>query len=137
MSNALVGFEILNEDRLIREKSLENLSRKFQPEYLVLLETALAKEKDKILKQRMKELLIFGTIKFSKNKKNRISAISSLKDNMAIEARGILSNLLQTKIYVSSQKPEMLNLARIIIPDVTVKNTDGSSNKPFFYFGKN
>jgi urea transport system permease protein len=136
ISNALVGFEILNEDRLIREKSLENLSRKFQPEYLVLLETALAKEKDKILKQRMKELLIFGTIKFSKNKKNRISAISSLKDNMAIEARGILSNLLQTKIYVSSQKPEMLNLARIIIPDVTVKNTDGSSNKPFIYFGK-
>ena len=136
ISNALVGFEILNEDRLIREKSLENLSRKFQPEYLVLLETALAKEKDKILKQRMKELLIFGTIKFSKNKKNRISAISSLKDNMAIEARGILSNLLQTKIYVSSQKPEMLNLARIIIPDVTVKNTDGSSNKPSIYFGK-
>ncbi len=136
ISNALIGFEILNEDRSIRERSLENLSRKFQPEYLVPLETALAKEKDEILKQRMKELLIFGTIKFSKNKKNRISAISSLKDNMAIEARGILSNLLQTKIYVSSQKPEMLSLARIIIPDVTVKNIDGSSNKPFIYFGK-
>ena len=136
ISNALIGFEILNKDRSIRERSLENLSRKFQPEYLVPLETALAKEKDKILKQRMKELLIFGTIKFSKNKKHRISAISSLKDNMAIEARGILSNLLQTKIYVSSQKPEMLNLARIIIPDVTVKNTDGSSNKPSIYFGK-
>ena len=136
ISNALIGYEILNSNKSIRKRSLESLSRNFQPKYLTILETALVKEKDPALKKRMKELMILGTIKFSNNKQKKILAISSLKDNMSVESRGILSNLLESKIYVSTKKPKMLNLARIIIPGVTVKNIDGSSDTPLIYFGE-
>ena len=136
ISNALIGYEILSSNKSIRKRSLESLSRNFQPKYLTILETALVKEKDPALKKRMKELMILGTIKFSNNKQKKILAISSLKDNMSVESRGILSNLLESKIYVSTKKPKMLNLARIIIPGVTVKNIDGSSDTPLIYFGE-
>ena len=136
ISNALIGYEILSSNKSIRKRSLESLSRNFQPKYLTILETALAKEKDHTLKKRMKELMILGTIKFSNNKQKKILAISSLKDNMSVESRGILSNLLESKIYVSTKNPKMLNLARIIIPGVTVKNIDGSSDTPLIYFGE-
>ncbi|MDC1134468.1 urea ABC transporter permease subunit UrtB, partial [Alphaproteobacteria bacterium] len=130
------GYEILSSNKSIRKRSLESLSRNFQPKYLTILETALVKEKNPALKKRMKELMILGTIKFSNNKQKKILAISSLKDNMSVESRGILSNLLESKIYVSTKKPKMLNLARIIIPGVTVKNIDGSSDTPLIYFGE-
>ena len=136
ISNALIGYEILSSNKSIRKRSLESLSRNFQPKYLTILETALVKEKNPALKKRMKELMILGTIKFSNNKQKKILAISSLKDNMSVESRGILSNLLESKIYVSTKKPKMLNLARIIIPGVTVKNIDGSSDTPLIYFGE-
>jgi urea transport system permease protein len=136
ISNALIGYEILSSNKSIRKRSLESLSRNFQPKYLTILETALVKEKNPALKKRMKELMILGTIKFSNNKQKKILAISSLKDNMSVESRGILSNLLESKIYVSTKKPKMLNLARIIIPGVTVKNIDGSSDIPLIYFGE-
>ncbi|MDA9973490.1 urea ABC transporter permease subunit UrtB [Alphaproteobacteria bacterium] len=136
ISNALIGFQLFSKDENTRIKSLETLSRKFNSEYLTPLKNALAEESNLDIKKRMAELLIFGTIKYSKNESEIISSLKSLEGNLSIEARGAISSLLNTKIYVSSQKPNLSNLARIIIPEVTLKNPDGSSFKPTFYFNK-
>ncbi|MDG1466679.1 MAG: urea ABC transporter permease subunit UrtB, partial [Alphaproteobacteria bacterium] len=96
----------------------------------------LAKETNLKIKERMSQLLIFGTIQYSENENEIISSLESLKGNLSIEARGTISSLLKNKIFVSSQKPTSPNLARIIIPGVTLKNSDGSSLKPSFYFNK-
>ena len=136
ISNALIGFQLLSKDENTRIKSLETLGRKFNSEYLTPLKNALAEESNLDIKKRMTELLIFGTIKYSKNESEIISSLKSLEGNLSIEARGAISSLLNTKIYVSSQKPNLSNLARIIIPEVTLKNPDGSSFKPTFYFNK-
>ena len=136
ISNALIGFQLLSKDENTRIKSLETLGRKFNSEYLTPLKNALAEESNLDIKKRMTELLIFGTIKYSKNESEIISSLKSLEGNLSIEARGAISSLLKTKIYVSSQKPNLSNLARIIIPEVTLKNPDGSSFKPTFYFNK-
>ena len=126
----------MSKDENTRIKSLETLGRKFNSEYLTPLKNALAEESNLDIKKRMTELLIFGTIKYSKNESEIISSLKSLEGNLSIEARGAISSLLNTKIYVSSQKPNLSNLARIIIPEVTLKNPDGSSFKPTFYFNK-
>ena len=136
ISNALIGFQLLSTDVDIRVKGLETLSRKFNPEHLTPLKNALAKETNLKIKKRMSQLLIFGTIQYSKNENEIISSLKSLEGNLSIEARGVISSLLKNKIFVSSQKPNSPNLARIIIPGVTLKNSDGSSLKPSFYFNK-
>ena len=136
ISNALIGFQLLSTDVNIRVKGLETLSRKFNPEHLTPLKNALAKETNLKIKKRMSQLLIFGTIQYSENENEIISSLKSLEGNLSIEARGVISSLLKNKIFVSSQKPNSPNLARIIIPGVTLKNSDGSSLKPSFYFNK-
>ena len=136
ISNALIGFQLLSTDVNIRVKGLETLSRKFNPEHLTPLKNALAKETNLKIKKRMSQLLIFGTIQYSQNENDIISSLKSLEGNLSIEARGVISSLLKNKIFVSSQKPNSPNLARIIIPGVTLKNSDGSSLKPSFYSNK-
>ena len=136
ISNALIGFQLLSTDVNIRVKGLETLSRKFNPEHLTPLKNALAKETNLKIKKRMSQLLIFGTIQYSENENEIISSLKSLDGNLSIEARGVISSLLKNKIFVSSQKPNSPNLARIIIPGVTLKNSDGSSLKPSFYSNK-
>ena len=136
ISNALIGFQLLSKDVDIRVKSLETLRRKFNPEHLTPLKNALAKETNLKIKKRMSQLLIFGTIQYSQNENEIISSLKSLEGNLSIEARGVISSLLKNKIFVSSQKPNSPNLARIIIPGVTLKNSDGSSLKPSFYSNK-
>ena len=136
ISNALIGFQLLSTDVNIRVKGLETLSRKFNPEHLTPLKNALAKETNLKIKKRMSQLLIFGTIQYSQNENEIISSLKSLEGNLSIEARGVISSLLKNKIFVSSQKPNSPNLARIIIPGVTLKNSDGSSLKPSLYFNK-
>ena len=136
ISNALIGFQLLSKDVDIRVKSLETLSRKFNPEHLTPLKNALAKETNLKIKERMSQLLIFGTIQNSDNENEIISSLKSLEGNLSIEARGTISSLLKNKIFVSTQKPTSPNLARIIIPGVTLKNSDGSSLKPSFYSNK-
>ncbi len=136
ISNALIGFQLLSKDVDIRVKGLETLSRKFNPEHLTPLKNALAKETNLKIKERMSQLLIFGTIQNSDNENEIISSLKSLEGNLSIEARGTISSLLKNKIFVSTQNPTSPNLARIIIPGVTLKNSDGSSLKPSFYFNK-
>jgi urea transport system permease protein len=136
ISNALIGFQLLNDDPNVRSKSLETLTRKFNSKYLIPLKNALNKENNPDLKKRMSELLVFGTIKYSQNEDEKISSLNSLRGNMSIEARGAIASLLESKLYVSNKMPDLPNLARNIIPGNSYKNADGSSNKPFFYFKK-
>ncbi len=136
ISNALIGFQLLNDDPKVRYKSLETLTRKFNSKYLIPLKNALKKENNPDLKKRMSELLVFGTIKYSQNEDEKISSLNSLRGNMSIEARGTIASLLESKLYVSNKMPDLPNLARNIIPGNSYKNADGSSNKPFFYFNK-
>ena len=136
ISNALIGFQLQNKDVKIRSKSLETLARKFNPKYLNPLKNAIEKETDPIIKKRMSELLVFGTIKYSTSIRDKLDSLKTLSGNLSIEARGAIASLLQSKVYVGDKKPNLPNIARIIIPEKTFKNMDGSSSKPFFHFNK-
>ncbi|MDA9807640.1 urea ABC transporter permease subunit UrtB [Alphaproteobacteria bacterium] len=136
ISEALIGFQLLSKNPQVRLKSLETLSRKFSPQYLKPLKKAWETEPNLQLKNKMSELIIFGTLKYSNEDLEKIKSLKLLEGNLSIEARGAIASLLKSSIKVSSQKPTDKNLARIIIPTTTVKNADGSSYRPFFYLNK-
>ncbi|MDC6452866.1 urea ABC transporter permease subunit UrtB [Alphaproteobacteria bacterium] len=136
ISEALIGFQLLSKNPQVRLKSLETLSRKFSPQYLKPLKKAWETEPNLQLKNKMSELIIFGTLKYSNDDLEKIKSLKLLEGNLSIEARGAIASLLKSYIEVSSQKPTDKNLARIIIPTTTVKNADGSSYRPFFYLNK-
>jgi len=136
ISEALIGFQLLSKNPQVRLKSLETLTRKFSPQYLKPLKKALKTEPNLQLKNKMSELILFGTLKYSNDDLEKIKSLKLLKGNLSIEARGAIASLLKSSIKVSSQKPTDKNLARIIIPTTTVKNADGSSYRPFFYLNK-
>ncbi|MDA8687580.1 urea ABC transporter permease subunit UrtB [bacterium] len=136
ISEALIGFQLLSKNPQVRLKSLETLSRKFSPQYLKPLKKAWETEPNLQLKNKMSELIIFGTLKYSNDDLEKIKSLKLLEGNLSIEARGAIASLLKSSIKVSSQKPTDKNLARVIIPTTTVKNADGSSYRPFFYLNK-
>ncbi len=136
ISEALIGFQLLSKNPQVRLKSLETLTRKFSPQYLKPLKKAWETEPNLQLKNKMSELIIFGTLKYSNEDLEKIKSLKLLEGNLSIEARGAIVSLLKSSIEVSSQKPTDKNLARIIIPTTTVKNADGSSYRPFFYLNK-
>ena len=136
VSEALIGFQLLSKNPQVRLKSLETLTRKFSPQYLKPLKKAWETEPNLQLKNKMSELIIFGTLKYSNDDLEKIKSLKLLEGNLSIEARGAIASLLKSSIKVSSQKPTDKNLARIIIPTTTVKNADGSSYRPFFYLNK-
>jgi urea transport system permease protein len=136
ISEALIGFQLLSKNPQVRLKSLETLTRKFSPQYLKPLKKAWETEPNLQLKNKMSELIIFGTLKYSNDDLEKIKSLKLLEGNLSIEARGAIASLLKSSIKVSSQKPTDKNLARIIIPTTTVKNADGSSYRPFFYLNK-
>lgn len=136
ISEALIGFQLLSKNPQVRLKSLETLTRKFSPQYLKPLKKAWETEPNLQLKNKMSELILFGTLKYSNDDLEKIKSLKLLKGNLSIEARGAIASLLKSSIKVSSQKPTDKNLARIIIPTTTVKNADGSSYRPFFYLNK-
>ena len=100
------------------------------------LKNAIEKETDTLIKKRMSELLVFGTIKYSTSVKDKIASLNTLRGNLSIEARGVIASLLRSKVYVGDVKPNLPNLARIIVPEESIKNMDGSSSKPFFNFNR-
>ncbi|MDB2583569.1 urea ABC transporter permease subunit UrtB [Alphaproteobacteria bacterium] len=136
ISEALIGFQLLSKNPQVRLKSLETLTRKFSPQYLKPLKKAWEAEPNLQLKNKMSELIIFGTLKYSNDDLEKIKSLKLLEGNLSIEARGAIASLLKSSIEVSSQKPTDKNLARIIIPTTTFKNADGSSYRPFFYLNK-
>ena len=136
ISNALIGFQLQSKDANTRSKSLETHARNFNPKYLKPLKNAIEKETDTLIKKRMSELLVFGTIKYSTSVKDKIASLNTLRGNLSIEARGVIASLLRSKVYVGDVKPNLPNLARIIVPEETIKNMDGSSSKPFFNFNR-
>ena len=109
ISNALIGFQLQNKDVKIRSKSLETLARKFNPKYLNPLKNAIEKETAPIIKKRMSELLVFGTIKYSTSVKDKIASLNTLRGNLSIEARGVISSLLRSKVYVGDVKTNFVS----------------------------
>ena len=128
ISSALINFQLLNNDPLIRLKTVENLARNPKEEFREILNDAIKKETNADLKDRMIRLEKILTVKFEKDLSKRKKVISSLSEDLGIDVRGVLNQIIATSVDVGKTIPSEKNIARIIVPDVSKKNDDGSSS---------
>ena len=128
ISSALINFQLLNNDPLIRLKTVENLARNPKEEFREILNDAIKKETNADLKDRMIRLEKILTVKFEKDLSERKKVISSLSDDLGIDVRGVLNQIIVTSLDVGKTIPSEKNIARIIVPGVSKKNNDGSSS---------
>ena len=128
ISSALINFQLLNNDPLVRLKTVENLARNPKEEFREILNDAIKKETNADLKDRMIRLEKILTVKFEKDLSERKKVISSLSDDLGIDVRGVLNQIIVTSLDVGKTIPSEKNIARIIVPGVSKKNNDGSSS---------
>ena len=110
-------FQLQNEDLQIRKKTFENLSRNPKEKFRILLREAIINEVDPTLREKMERFEKLLTVKFEKDIKKRIDAILSFKNDLGIDVRGALNQLLETTLVVKKEIPEGTNVSQILIPE--------------------
>ena len=130
IASALAPVQLASDNIEVRREGLAALSRDIQPSHLLPLQQALAVEPDASLKRRLEKTHKFAVIAYSTDEAEIVSAIHSLKGDLSLEVRAALNPLLASKVDVDVRFPAEMNIARLIIPDRSIKRSDGSSGKP-------
>ena len=117
ISSALVKFQLQNEDLQIRKKTFENLARNPKEKFRIPLREAIINEVDPTLREKMERFEKLLTVKFEKDIQKRIDAILSFKNDLGIDVRGALNQLLETTLVVKKEIPEGTNVSQILIPE--------------------
>ena len=134
IDSLLVKYQISNSDINLRRKSLDSLKRNIQPEHLAVLQDAYINESDAELKTAIDRLLKFAIIKYSDSNDKKLEIIESFKGDTAIEIRASLNQLLNSsEVKVGLSLPDNTNIARIIVPGFTIKNSNGTSGTTNFF----
>lgn len=123
----LVQFQLTDPDVEVRRKSLESINRDPKLEHLAALRIAIEKEQDPILLSEFARIERILTIKFDEDPDARIKALNSFSGALSIDVRASLNQLLTSRVAVAKTLPEDENVARVIVPDQTGVNPDGSA----------
>ena len=134
IDSILVKYQISNSDINVRQKSIESLKRNIRPEHLEVLQDAYINESDAELKTAIDRLLKFAIIKYSDSNDKKLEIIESFKGDTAIEIRASLNQLLNSsEVKVGISLPNNKNIARVIVPGFTIKNSNGTSDTTNFF----
>ncbi|MGB2000787.1 MAG: urea ABC transporter permease subunit UrtB [Candidatus Puniceispirillaceae bacterium] len=125
----LVPFQLGNPDPAIRETTLKTLLRDIQPSHLAPLQAAIAAETLPDLKDQMRKAYVFGVLAHGTDEREVVTAINGLAGDLSLDVRAALTPLLASSITVAMTLPDDANIARIIIPGRTTRNTDGTAGR--------
>ena len=136
IASAMVPFQLTSDDAKIRAIGLKTIYRDIYPSHLKLLKQAIAAETEAELKEGMEKAYTFGIIAYGSDPHEIIGAIYSLKGDLSLEARAALNPLLNSRIYVAEILPKTANIARVILPGMSVKLADGTAGKRVMVTGR-
>ena len=125
IGSALVRFQLLDPDLTRRIAAVDAIARNPDADQLEPLRTAIDDEPDATLKIRKRRLERLLTARFDDNKANRIGAINALKDDLSVDVRAVLNQVLTTREAVASEIPEDANVAQILEPDTDFTINEG------------
>ena len=117
ISSALVQFQLLNADPIIRSKTLDSIARKPDEKFRMPLRKAIEIENNLTIKNRMIRLEKLLTVRFEKNILQRVEVIRSFKNDLGIDVRGVLNQIIRTELKAKKSIPENINIARILEPE--------------------
>ena len=130
IASALAPVQLASDNIEVRREGLAALSRNIQHSHLLPLQQAMVAEPDASLRRRLEKTYKIAVIAHGTDEAEIVTAIHSLKGDLSLEARAALNPLLASKVDVDNQLPAEMNIARVIIPDRSIKRPDGSSGKP-------
>ena len=117
ISSALVQFQLLNADPSIRSKTLDSIARKPEERFRVPLRKAIEIENNLKIKNRMIRLEKLLTVRFEKNISQRVEVIRSLKNDLGIDVRGVLNQIIRTALKAEKVIPDNINISQILEPE--------------------
>jgi len=117
---ALVRFQLSDPDIARRTAAVDAIARSPEPALLEMLRDAIADEPDDALRARKERQFLLLTARYGETTEARTAAIADLADDISVEVRGVLNQLLTTRDTVGTAPPEG-NLARALRPgeDIT------------------
>ncbi|WP_425071295.1 urea ABC transporter permease subunit UrtB [Sagittula sp. S175] len=116
ISEALVDFQLSDPDITRRTAALDAIARNLDPAQAGPLAASIENEPDAALKLRKERLLNYLTARYGDTEEARIAAIESLSNDLSVDGRAVLSQILSTKTQIAQTIPEGVNLARVLKP---------------------
>ncbi|WP_417524671.1 urea ABC transporter permease subunit UrtB [Marinovum sp.] len=111
---ALVQFQLSDPDIKRRREALDAISRNPDPSQLGALAASIDGESDPALKTRKIRLANYLTARFGETPEARISAIEALAEDLSVEGRAVLNQILSTRFTAAKSLPEGSNIARVL-----------------------
>ena len=129
IASSLVPLQLLSGSLDERREGIETVERKVERSHIAPLRDAMKRESNNILKKRLAKVFAYGTIAFSSDNNQVKAAIQSLYEDLSIGTRAALNPLLSETTDVAATLPPNVNIARVIIPNKSIRNWDGSVQK--------
>ncbi len=111
---ALVQFQLSDPDETRRIAALDAISRDPAADQLAALRLSIDDEPNAEILTRKIQLERQLAAQFEDDPAARISAINALSGDVSVEVRGVLSQILATRQFVTPTIPENANVARIL-----------------------
>ena len=119
---ALVRFQLLDDDIGRRTAALDAIARRPDADQLEPLAQSIEDEPDPGLRARKERLVGILTARFGATTDARVAAIEDLSDDVSLDVRAVMNQILTTTRHVGTAVPDADNVARELRPgaDMTV-----------------
>ncbi|GAA4222281.1 urea transport system permease protein [Sagittula marina] len=124
INEALVEFQLSDPDITRRTEAVDAISRNLDPSQVEPLSKAIENETNAALKLRKQRLLNYLAARYGETTEARIDAIKALKDDLSVDGRAVLSQILATSTEAAPNLPEDENIARVLEPGTDISRAD-------------
>jgi len=116
IATALVRFQLSDPDPSLREEALTAIERRPEAGLLAPLRASIDTEPDAELKARKMRIERLLTIGHGRDPAERVAAIKDMSGDLGVDLRAALNPLVATRLQISTDLPEGVNLARVLSP---------------------
>ncbi len=124
IAETLVQFQLSDPDITRRTDAVDAISRGLDPSQIQPLSASIENEPDAALKLRKTRLLNYLAARFGETPEARIEAVEALSEDLSVEGRAVLSQILATETKIAQTVPAGDNVKRILTPGTDLSETD-------------
>lgn len=112
---ALVQFQLSDPDISRRTKAVDSIAQKLDASQLAPLLASVEGETDSTLLKRKMRLVGYLTARFGETTEARVNAIEFLSDDLSVQGRAVMSQILETRFVAADAVPEA-NVSEVLEP---------------------
>lgn len=124
IAETLVRFQLSAPDISRRRDAVDAIARGLDRSQIEPLAASIDGEPDAALKARKTRLLNYLTARFGETADARIAAIEALQDDLSVEGRAVLSQILTSETAIAQSIPADANVKRLLTPGTDLTRTE-------------